>query len=264
MLVVACTGWLKPFYEGMFSTASLGNSKATNDILKTAVPLVLVSLSLDLEWRILSLMIDKAHGPAEAAAWILLDYVWTLLETWTNTFAEAAQQIVTKYLYSGSLHQARATTNATLVYGFFYSCLESLVLVLISDWVISILTLDETLMVIMKGLVPYLAIGNPFVSIGTIASSLNESQGRYWVGVCFYWLSSAFITIPVAAILSFVVGVNAEGIAAAVVMGCTTSGLAHVGLLVEADYEKVIANWKEDEDTDDEDSEIECIESGKN
>ena len=264
MAVVAFSGWLKPYCRGIFSAKSLGNSKATNDILKTAVPLILVSISLDLEWRILSLMIDKAHGPAEAAAWILLDYVWTLLETWTDTFADAAQQIVTNYLYSGSLHQARATTNATLVYGFFYSCLESLFLVLVGDWVISILTPDETLMAIMKGVVPYLAIGNPFVSIGTIASSLNESQGRYWASVCFYWLSSAFITIPVAAILSFAVNVNAEGIAAAVVMGCTTSGLAHVGLLVEANYEKVIANWEEDEDSDNEDSEVESIESGKN
>ena len=259
--VVACVGWLKPYYGGIFSMASLSNSKATNDIIKTAVPLVLVSISLDLEWRILSLIIDKAYGPAEVAAWILLDYVWSLLETWTDTFADAAQQIVTNYLYSGSLHQARATTNATLVYGFFYACLESLVLVLISDWFIGILTADAALSAIMKGLIPYLALGNPFVSIGTIASSLNESQGKYWVGLCFYWLSSLFITIPVAAVLSFALNVNVEAIAAAVVMGCTTSGLAHVGLLVESDYDKVIADWQEDEESDEALEGIECAEN---
>ena len=249
--ILAYVGWLKPYYRGIFSITSLANIDARNAILRTAAPLVLVSISLDLEWRVLSLMIDKALGPAEAAAWILLDYVWTLLETWTGTFASAAEQIVTKYLYSGSLHQARATTNATLVFGFLYGCIESLILVLISDWLISILTLDETLTTIMKGLIPYLALGNPFVSLGSVASSLNESQGKYWVGLCFYWISSLFITIPVAAILSFVIGVNAEGIAAAVVMGYTTSGLAHVGLLVEADYEKIIEDWQDDEDSDD-------------
>jgi Na+-driven multidrug efflux pump len=260
--VVAWTGWLKPYYRGIFSTASLGNSKAYRGILKTAAPLILVSISLDVEWRILSLIIDRAHGPAEAAAWILLDYVWALLETWTDTFASAAQQVVTNYLYSGSLHQARATTNATLVYGFVYSCFESLFVVLISTYVIGVLTPDETLMAIMGGIIPYMALGNPFVSIGTIASSLNESQGRYWVSVGFYWLSSLFITIPVAAVLSFALDINAEGIAAAVVMGCTTSGVAHVGLLVESDYEKVIANWEKEEDSNAEDAGLEFIETG--
>ena len=261
--IIACVGWLKPYYAGIFSMTSLANSKATNDIIKTAFPLILVSISLDLEWRILSLIIDKAYGPAEVAAWILLDYVWSLLETWTDTFADAAQQIVTNYLYSGSLNQARATTNATLVFGFLYACLESLVLVLISDWLVGILTADAALSAIMKGLIPYLALGNPFVSIGTIASSLNESQGKYWVGLCFYWLSSLFITIPVAAVLSFALNVNVEAIAAAVVIGCTTSGLAHVGLLVESDYDKVIANWQGGEGSDRAAEGIECAENRK-
>lgn len=247
--ILAYVGWLKPYYRGIFSMTSLANIDARNAILSTAAPLILVSMSLDVEWRVLSLMIDKSLGPAEAAAWILLDYVWTLLETWTGTFAGAAEQIVTKYLYSGSLHQARATTNATLVFGFLYGCIESLILVLISDWLISILTLDETLTAIMRGLIPYLALGNPFVSLGSVAASLNESQGKYWVGLCFYWMSSLFITMPVAAILSFVIEVNAEGITAAVVMGYTTSGIAHVGLLVEADYEKIIEDWRDNEDS---------------
>ena len=46
-------------------------------------------------------------------------------------------------------------------------------------------------------------------------------------------------------------------------IGCTTSGLAHVGLLVESDYDKVIANWREDEENDRAAEGIECAENRK-
>ena len=92
-----------------------------------------------------------------------------------------------------------------------------------------------------RELLPYVIISTPFISVGTVASSLTESQGQMWVVLWTYLGSLCFVSLPLAGFFTIVLDYNAEGLAAAMVCGYCTSACIQLNTFIESDVNKAVA-----------------------
>ena len=91
-----------------------------------------------------------------------------------------------------------------------------------------------------RELLPYVIISTPFISVGTVASSLTESQGQMWVVLWTYLGSLCLVSLPLAGIFTIVMDYNAEGLAAAMVCGYCTSACIQLNTFIESDVNKAV------------------------
>ena len=76
-------GWLQDFEVGLFGKFSCRNIPMVKQMFHVALPLAFGNLLAYAEWEVLTIF-AAILGPAEAATWAILGYVWEVFESTTE------------------------------------------------------------------------------------------------------------------------------------------------------------------------------------
>jgi Na+-driven multidrug efflux pump len=105
VIIPMVIGWSRGFEAGLFGKCTCRDVSVVKDCLRVALPLGFGSLLVYAEWEILSVF-AVVLGPAEAATWVIMGYIWDIFESTKETAGNAAEVQVAYQLGKG--HPAMA------------------------------------------------------------------------------------------------------------------------------------------------------------
>ena len=177
------------------------------------------------------------QGAAETATWILLRNLWGLVETVPECIASAATVRVEHNLSRGNVRTAKTIAMQTMAICTGLSGVFSLVLLDTRRYLAWCFSLDETLETMILEIIPYIAICQPFITAGVTADYLNEVLGKHKVSVKISTIIDMCFTLPVAAIFTYLLHYNIEGLASAICMGFAATGVINIFLFFNTDWQ---------------------------
>ena len=181
------------------------------------------------------------QGSAEAATWILLGYVWRVAEIAPDCIASAATVRVEYNLSRNNLHTAKQIAFRTMMFCVLISLLCSAFLYDTRRYLAWCMSLDQTLEIMIVEIIPYIALCQPFITVGVTAESLNEVLGRFDMSVNISSIIDLFFTIPTAAIFTYILNYNIEGLASALCMGYSACGVTNVVIFANTDWRYAVS-----------------------
>eukprot|EP00542_Grammatophora_oceanica_P015452 CAMPEP_0194050584 /NCGR_PEP_ID=MMETSP0009_2-20130614/36087_1 /TAXON_ID=210454 /ORGANISM="Grammatophora oceanica, Strain CCMP 410" /LENGTH=837 /DNA_ID=CAMNT_0038697295 /DNA_START=47 /DNA_END=2560 /DNA_ORIENTATION=- len=246
-------GWVNRFLGGMLGSFTwTDNRKAYWTVFKTALPLSLGQLLAYGEWEILTIF-AAFLGKAELATWGILGELWETFEELTEGIADAGEVRCSYHLGAGDPGLARISSYKSVLLGMTMgSILTSIVFILGEDLAVW-LTPDPTLQHMIADLLPLVGLGNVVLTAGTVSWALVGAQARYRLATFVAFICSWCVTTPLAAISTYVLNWNLEGMVAAVVVGYSLTGTALIYILLRSDWDRlathiVTVNQREDEE----------------
>jgi len=248
--IAVFSGWLDPYWRGMFGSNGFKNTMAVRNIIETSIPLSIGSFLEYGEWEVLTFF-AVALGPAEMAAWGILESIWDIFEAATEGFSEAGSMRLAFHLGRGNIKDSKRTTAKSL---FMSTCLAifiSSIFFICGDDLSTWYTDDETLQGMVNDVIPLVGIGNILMIFGMISWSLVGAQGRYKLATVVSAVMSFCVTIPLSAIFCLYFNFNLEGLVAAVVIGYSTTGLCLAYILLRSDWEHISKTIQEFNEMDD-------------
>ena len=165
--------------------------------------------------------------------------LWDVLETVTESVADACEVRVAMLLGAGRPEKARMSANKGAYVGIFLALFLTSGLFVLGDDIPTWLTSDPTLQRMISELIPLFGIGNVALTIGTIAWTVVGAQGRYRLATAVGFGGSWLVTIPLAAISSVVLGIDLQGQTAAVVIGYMVSGTVLCYIWLTSDWDEL-------------------------
>jgi multidrug resistance protein, MATE family len=246
--------WWKQYWPGIVGNFAIFNFQAVKRFIEAAVPLSFGYVLSYAEWEVLFIMATHL-GPAEVAAWGILGQIWSALESLTYAWSYAAAIRCAQLLGAGDADGAELSAHRSMALGTIGAMLASLGLLSFSGHMAGWITSDETLKAMVGELIPFLCFGNISLALGTISYALVGAQTRYSLATAVQFFGSWLLTIPLAALSSFYLRWDLQGLVAAVVIGCMVSGMLNFVILCCTDWErrtaKIMAkNIAVDDDSD--------------
>jgi len=236
--------WLNPYIDGLSSGSALKNTPAIITLFKRSFPLLLDSALGDVEWFVLSIF-AAYQGAAEAVVLILYSYIWDIITIAPDSYAEATSSRVAHVLSTGGVNVAEALASRAMFNSTLMATALSIPLLVFRGFIVWCISIDEVLEKMLIQLLPYIAICQPFLSLGTTACALNEALCMYHHSVKRALATSFLITMPLAAIFTYYLNYNMEGLAAALSIGYVTNSVLDLNLYMNADWERAVRKNKE-------------------
>lgn len=245
--VIYWKGWFLPYSKGMIGSFALKNGKAVYLVCKTALSLSMGMLLTDGEWELLTILASNM-GPAEVAAWGILDTIWNGTHELIDGLADAGEVRCAFLLGSGQPERAKLSAyKSTMLGGFAGLFLTSLIYMAGEDlptW----FTTDPTLQAILTDLLPLFGLGNLVMALDTMSWTLLGSQGRYRLATIVVCLSSWIVTLPLALLFTFAFNVGLEGLLISFSFGYIFMGVAHMYFLLRSNWQELSLTVMEDND----------------
>ncbi|GFH46032.1 hypothetical protein CTEN210_02506 [Chaetoceros tenuissimus] len=254
--ICICLGWLDPFLEGMVHTFAFRNTAAVKHVIKTSIPLALGSFLEYGEYEVLIFFV-AALGPAEVAAWGIIESLWDIFEATTRGLMEAGAMRLAFHLGKGDTKKSPTSAWKTLFLSTLLRTVTTGVLFLCSENLSTWFTKDETLQDMVNSVIPIIGIGNILMVFGMVSWELVCAQGRFKLATTVSAAMSFCVTLPLSALFCFYFRFDLKGIVSAIVIGYSTTGLAFAVILLLSDWKKIsdiiIQQNAEESDTDDDD-----------
>jgi Na+-driven multidrug efflux pump len=223
---------------GILRSVAMKNWEAVWLVLKTATPMSIGNILLTVEWELLAIF--AAHlGGSQVAAWGIVGTIWGILEYATDCVAAAGEIRVAKLLGNGNPRQAKLSAYKCLFLGSFFAALMSIGFLIAMPAIPGWFTDDENLQSLISSVLPYCAVGNLSLTLGSLAWTLVGAQGRYAVATFHGCIGSLLVTIPCACVSIFYLNWGLPALAASVVVGYMTSGAFNVVTLLLSDWEYI-------------------------
>jgi len=231
-------GWMKPFAKGMFGSLAWKNRLVVKQVFKTATPLAFGAVLMHGEWEVLTVFAAYL-GPAEVTAWAILGSVWDIFESSSEGIGDAAEVRVAYNLGKRRSDQARISAYKSNVIGILFSIVISVIFLALGNQIPHWLTRDVTLQRMIGDNIPLLCIGNIIMTAGSVCWAEIGAQGRYKLATIIFFVSSWFVTIPLAAISVYCLHLDLRGVTASVCIGflCACTALAYV--ILQSDWERL-------------------------
>lgn len=224
-------------------------------MMKTAPPLSIGSVLSNAEWSILTVFASYL-GPAEVAAWAIIGEVWEVFETTIEGLGDAAEIRVSYHLGLGHPYKAKLSAYKSLYMGSLNAIFVSGIFFLLLPYIPEFFTVDETLQGMIAECLPLTVIGNLLMTVGILAWYAIGAQGRYKTGTIVMFCVSWGITLPLAAVSTYVLRVDLQGLVTSVVLGYVGVGAALLYMLLTSDWcaqaEKIRRQIVEEEEKDSE------------
>jgi len=227
-------GWLKEFESGIFGRLSFKSLSVAKSIFKVAVPLAFGNLLGNAEWEILTILAAML-GPAEAATWAVLGYVWEFFESTTEAIGDASELRVAHHLGNGQPDMAKLSAYKSMLLAAIVTGLSSVLLMSLVDQLPPLMTYDTTIQDMLVHLFPLVALGNVTMSMGMVCWAIVGAQGRYRLSTTIATSCAFFITIPVGTALT-IRKVNLQGLTFAVVVGYTITAMILSLVVLTSDW----------------------------
>lgn len=239
-----CMGWMTKYTEGMFRTNALRNSDAVRTVFKTATPLAFGQLLQYSEWEMLTIFV-AALGTAEVTCWGIVGSLWDTLEALTEGFGDAAEIRVGHHLGAGRPMNARISSYKSILVSVICSTTITSVMWIIGEELAALLTPDPTLRHLIVEVLPLMGIGNITLTAGSVSWALVGAQGRYRLATFIALIGSWFVTLPLAAIYTYALNFDLQGITSAVVVGYSVTGTCLLQVLLRSDWHRLSRNLME-------------------
>ncbi|KAL7433750.1 hypothetical protein ACHAXH_002645 [Discostella pseudostelligera] len=261
ILIPTQMGWYELFEAGLLSRRFKKNWPVVKDLFRVAFPLAVGSLWAYAEWEILTIF-AAFLGPAEAATWAVLGYVWGMFESTTEAVGDASEVRVAYQLGKGRHALANLAAFKAMFIAFIMSVLMSIVFLSLQNILPQWLTDDTTLQSMLSELFPLVALGNVSMTTGMVGWAVVGAQGRYHLATSIATVCSLLITLPLSAVITIHMRIDLQGLTFAVVVGYTVTAMVMITCILISDWEtlslKIQDHMAADDDSDsDSDDDIE-------
>ena len=251
-------GWFDEFEAGLLGWSFGKNWSVVKNLFKVALPLAIGSLWAYAEWEILTIF-AAFLGPAEAATWAVLGYVWGVFESTTEAVGDASEVRVAYQLGKGRHALANIAAFKSMFISFILAVLMSIVFLCLRNVLPRWLTDDTTLQSMLSELFPLVALGNVSMTTGMVGWAVVGAQGRYHLATTIATMCSLLITLPLSAILTIRMRIDLQGLTFAVVVGYTITAMTLITCILISDWEMLSTKVKDQMavdsvDSDDDDS----------
>ena len=241
VLIPLKMGWLEKFENGLFGRLSPKDMVAVNGLFRVALPLAFGGLLAYAEWEILTVL-AAILGPAEAATWAVMGYIWGVFESTTDAVGDASEIRVAYRLGKGRPDLAKLASYKSMFIAAALSIVMSIILLSLTNILPSLMTHDATIQGMLAELFPLVALGNATMSMGMVCWAIVGAQGRYHISTMIATGCAFLITIPVGFLLTVGIRINLQGLTFAVVVGYTVTAMLISALIVLSDWEMLSKN----------------------
>ena len=217
VLIPLKLGWLTKYESGLFGTNLLrrcgggggggstdgdggGRTSASavaRDVYDAARPLAFGRLLEEAEWEVLTVF-AATLGPAEAATWATMAFIWDFFESSTAAIGDASEMRVAYQLGKGRPDMAKLSGYKSMYIALLLSVLLSASFLCLNHTLPSILTRDTTIHRMLLDLFPLIALSNVSMTVGMVAWTVVGGQGRYDLATNIAIACSCFVTFPIA------------------------------------------------------------------
>jgi MATE family multidrug resistance protein len=243
-------GWVEKFEVGLIGSCAWFDREVLKDVFKVALPLAFGSVLAYAEWEILTFF-AATLGPAEAATWSLMGFIWDLFESTTEAIGDASEIRVAYQLGKGRPAMAKLAGYKCILLGLIVSILITIVFISLTDVLPSLLTSDATMQAMLAEMFPLVALGNITMSMGMVCWTVIGAQGRYHLSTSVAMAMTFVVTIPLGAVLSIGMNINLQGLVFAVVTGCSLIAMVLFALILMSDWETLSKKIQEQVSADD-------------
>jgi len=244
MCICVRMGWLEQYEDGIFRSLAFRNREAVREYLKTAFPLAIGSLLSYAEWEILTVF-AAVLGPAEAATWAVLGYVWDVFESTTGALGSAGEVRCSYQLGQGKPQLAKLSSYKSMFMALVVSLVSTSIFYALSNVLPAFLTSDETIQDMLIVLFPLVGLGNVMMSVGMVCWSLIGAQLRYRQATVIATATSLGITVPLGAIFTVALNYDLKGLTFSVVVGYIMTAMIMTTMLLISDWEKLSETIRE-------------------
>ncbi|KAL3777598.1 hypothetical protein ACHAW5_007488 [Stephanodiscus triporus] len=229
-------GWFKEFENGLFGRLSLlEDSRAAKNLFQVAVPLAFGGILTNAQWEILT-MLAVILGPAEAATWAIMGYIWNVFESTTEAVGNASETWVAFQLGEGRPDLAKLVSYKSMLIVSIMSIVMSTLLMSLTNVLPSLMTKDATIQDMLAELFPLVALGNVTMSMGMVCWAIVGAQGRYEISTMIATCCAFLVTIPIG-MVSVVMRINLQGLTFAVVIGYTVTAMLLSAVIILSDWD---------------------------
>ena len=143
-------------------------------------------------------MFAATLGPAEAATWATMAFIWDFFESSTAAIGDASEMRVAYQLGKGRPDMAKLSGYKSMYIALLLSALLSASFLCLNHTLPSILTRDTTIHRMLLDLFPLIALSNVSMTVGMVAWTVVGGQGRYDLATKIAIACSCFVTFPIA------------------------------------------------------------------
>jgi Na+-driven multidrug efflux pump len=155
----------RPYKFGMIGELSLRNKDVVKALIKTGLPLAVGGLLANAEWEILTIF-AAILGPAEAATWAIIGFVWAVFESTTEAIGDAAEVRCAYQLGKGRPQMAKLSAYKSMLFSIVVSSIITTVFFCLCGYLPAWLTTDGTIQDMLVELFPLLGLGNVTMTVG--------------------------------------------------------------------------------------------------
>ncbi|KAL3766941.1 LOW QUALITY PROTEIN: hypothetical protein ACHAW5_011160 [Stephanodiscus triporus] len=230
-IIPSAMGWIREFEAGLFGKCACRDGSVVKDVFRVGTPLGFGSLLAYTEWEILTVF-AAILGPAEAATWAIMGYVWDVFESTTEAIGDAAEVRVAYQLGRGRPATAKLAGYKSMFLGLIFSIVVSVVFISLTNVLPSWLTHDETIQDMLVEMFPLVALGNVTMSMGMVCWAIVGAQGRYHLSTTIAIACSFIVTIPIGLVVTIWMRIDLQGLTFAVVTGYSVTAMLLSALIV--------------------------------
>mmetsp|Transcript_32802 Transcript_32802/g.37315 ORF Transcript_32802/g.37315 Transcript_32802/m.37315 type:complete len:878 (+) Transcript_32802:172-2805(+) len=258
-ICVCCTnGRLNKYIVGICGNPFKVDRKTVWHVFSTSIPLSFGYLFEDGEWELLTIFAAYL-GPAEVAAWAILGEVWGCLGTLSGAICDAGGVRVGYHLGASNPGMAQISAYKAILVSVIAASFETSILFIVGEDLATWFTPDPALQHMIAELIPLIGLGNITLSAGGVAWAMVGAQARYRLATLVALLASWFVTLPLAAIMTYLFKFNLQGIVSAVVIGYSVSCTTLFYILLRSDWNRIShhiveLNEQQTDESDDESS----------
>ncbi|KAL3822506.1 hypothetical protein ACHAXA_001971 [Cyclostephanos tholiformis] len=248
-------GWLEDFSTGLFGRGPRWS--VVKDVLDAALPLAFGQLLEEAEWEILT-MFAAILGPAEAATWATMSFIWDSFESTTGAIGDASEMRVAYHLGKCRPEMAKLAGYKSMFVAFVMGLFGSAIFLSLDRVLPSLLTKDATIQQMLLDLFPLIAMSNVSMTVGMVAWTVVGGQGRYDLATKLAIACSFLVTCPVAGVLTVWMRINLQSLVFAMHLGYILAGMLLCTCVQLSNWEalsiKIQEQMKDDHDHDSDES----------
>ena len=173
-------GWLKAFEYGLIGGCAFRNRTAVRQVIKTSVPLAFGSLMAYAEWEILTVF-AAFLGPAEAASWATLSFVWDTFEATTEGIGDAAEVRCAYHLGKNRPDMAKRSSYKSIHLAAILALIATSIFLIMGEDLPTWLTSDPTLQHMLAQQIPLVGIGVSYTYDIFMNVQSNTHQNKFCI-----------------------------------------------------------------------------------
>eukprot|EP00529_Nitzschia_sp_RCC80_P003533 CAMPEP_0113455300 /NCGR_PEP_ID=MMETSP0014_2-20120614/8305_1 /TAXON_ID=2857 /ORGANISM="Nitzschia sp." /LENGTH=1125 /DNA_ID=CAMNT_0000346727 /DNA_START=534 /DNA_END=3911 /DNA_ORIENTATION=- /assembly_acc=CAM_ASM_000159 len=229
----------RSYLRGIF-TMPLKNGKMTCEMFWTSFPLGFAYFLTYGEWEILGVFFARALGPTEVVTWALLGVVWYFMKYIVDGLVDATQLRCCQWLISNQPLMAKTVSQKAHFVALSLSVVLVSILFVTGNELVKWMTIDLVLQRMMIDVFPLLGLGLIVQTVGAISFSLiSAQQDRVQMSHFIQFGGSWILTLVLSATFCFLLRINLQGLASAVVLGLAVSGAGQTYILMKSDWTRI-------------------------